>query len=76
MAEMTFNSDHSVPQFYVQPVNMLGATTLIAVYEAAGTFVRQRKRVERLLRKEARPLIAKIRRDSVEVWLRMRDWRR
>ncbi|MGH8866324.1 MAG: hypothetical protein ACREVZ_17055 [Burkholderiales bacterium] len=44
--------------------------------EAAAVFLQQRKRVERLLRKESRPFIGKIRRDSVEVWLRKSDWRR
>ncbi|MEX2149667.1 MAG: hypothetical protein WD793_05605 [Steroidobacteraceae bacterium] len=44
--------------------------------EAAATFVCQLKRVEKLLRKESKPFIAKIRRDSVEVWLRKREWRR
>lgn len=43
--------------------------------EAAGIFLRQRKRMERLLRKESKPFIGKIRRDSVEAWLRKRDWR-
>jgi hypothetical protein len=43
--------------------------------EAAAIFLRQRKRVERLLRKESRPFIGKIRRDTVEVWLRRRDRR-
>jgi hypothetical protein len=43
--------------------------------EAAATFLRQRKRIERLLRKESKPFIGKIRRDTVEVWLRRRDRR-
>ena len=38
--------------------------------EAAAIFLQQRKRVERLLRKESRSFIGKIRRDTVEVWLR------
>lgn len=41
--------------------------------EAAAVFLRQQKRIERLLRKESKPFIGKIRRDTVEVWLRKRD---
>jgi len=41
--------------------------------QAATVFLRQRKRVERLLRKESKPFVGKIRRDTVEVWLRKRD---
>lgn len=41
--------------------------------EAADVFLRQRKRIERLLRKESKPFIGKIRRDTVEVWLRRRN---
>ena len=43
--------------------------------EAAAIFLRQRKRVERLLRKESKPFIGKIRRDTVEVWLQRRGRR-
>ncbi|MGD9883055.1 MAG: hypothetical protein AB7U95_23370 [Reyranella sp.] len=43
--------------------------------EAAAILLRQRKRIERLLRKESKPFIGKIRRDTVEVWLRRRDRR-
>lgn len=43
--------------------------------EAAGIFLRQQKRIERLLRKEPKPFIGKIRRDKVEVWLRNKDRR-
>jgi hypothetical protein len=43
--------------------------------EAAATFVRQRNKVERLLSKESKPFVAKIRRDAVEVWIRQRQWR-
>ena len=41
--------------------------------QAAATFLRQQKRIERMLRKESKPFIGKIRRDTVEVWLRSRD---
>lgn len=44
--------------------------------EAADVFVRQGKRIERLLRNERKPFIGKVRRDSVKAWLRMKDWRR
>ncbi len=43
--------------------------------EAADVFVKQGKRIERLLGKERRPFIGKVRRDSVKAWLRMKDWR-
>lgn len=43
--------------------------------EAAAICLRQQARIERLLRKESRPFIGKIRRDAVEVWLRSRDRR-
>ena len=43
--------------------------------EAAAIFLRQRKRIEKLLRKESKPFIGKIRRDTVEVWLRRKDRR-
>lgn len=43
--------------------------------EAAAVFVRQRKRIERLMRKQRKPFIGRVRRDSVEVWLRMSEWR-
>lgn len=42
---------------------------------AAAVFLRQQKRIGRLLRKESKPFIGKIRRDTVEVWLRRQDWR-
>lgn len=44
--------------------------------EAAAIFLRQQKRVERLLRKESKPFIGKIRRDTVDVWLRRTEWRK
>jgi len=44
--------------------------------EAADVFVKQGKRIERLLRNERKPFIGKIRRDSVGAWLRMKNWRR
>ena len=44
--------------------------------EAADSFIRQRNRVARLLRRESKPFIAKVRRDSVEFWMRKSDWRR
>lgn len=44
--------------------------------EAADVFVKQGKRIERLLTKERKPFIGKVRRDSVKAWLRMKDWRR
>lgn len=44
--------------------------------EAAAVFLQQRKRIERVLRKESEAFVGKIRRDTVETWLRKRDWRR
>jgi hypothetical protein len=44
--------------------------------EASAIFLRQQKRVERLLRKESKPFIGKIRRDTVDVWLRRTEWRK
>jgi len=44
--------------------------------EAADVFVKHEKRIEQLLRKERKPFIGKVRRDSVKAWLRMSEWRR
>jgi hypothetical protein len=43
--------------------------------EAAELFLRSRKEIERLLRKEKQPFIAKIRRDGVHIWLRHQNWK-
>lgn len=48
----------------------------LATEGAAAVFIRHRRRIERLLRKGSMPFIGKIRRDSVEVWFRMKSRRR
>lgn len=44
--------------------------------EAAELFLRSRKQITQLLRKENQPFIAKIRRDGVHMWLRKRKWQK
>lgn len=44
--------------------------------EAAELFIRHRSKIERLLNKETKPFIGKIRRDGVLIWKRWRDWNR
>jgi len=40
--------------------------------DAAAVFIRHQRRIEALLRKESKPFIGKIKRESVEMWLRMK----
>lgn len=40
--------------------------------DAAAVFVRHQRQIETLLRKESAPFIGKVRRESVETWLRMK----
>ena len=44
--------------------------------QAAELFLRRRKQIEKLLQRETRPFIAKIRRDGILVWLRKKEWER
>jgi hypothetical protein len=44
--------------------------------EAAAVFLKWRNKIEKVLRNESMPFIAKIRRDGVVIWLRYDEWRK
>jgi hypothetical protein len=47
----------------------------LTTVEAAEAFLKRREKIAETVASERGPIIAKIRRDGIHIWLRRKDWR-